>query len=47
VHQKKKGKKARAMAFKAVILSVTREMAQPRMTQSARIKTHQQTKAKD
>jgi hypothetical protein len=35
---KNKGKKAKAVSNKAFIASITNEMAQPRMTESARLK---------
>jgi hypothetical protein len=43
---KKRDKKAKEASNKAVIASVTEEMAQPRMTKSARIKTEKQIHAR-
>ena len=47
MRHKHKGKKAKAAPNKATIASVTREMAQPRMTQSVHIKTDKQIKPGD
>jgi hypothetical protein len=42
-----KGKKARAASNKAIMASVTKEMAKPRMTQSVQIKIDKQIKVRD
>jgi hypothetical protein len=47
MRHKNKGKKTRATSDKAIIASVTEEMAQPRMTQSVQIKTDKQIKPRD
>ena len=47
MRKKKKDKKAKEASDKAIIASVTEEMAQPRMTQSARITTDKQIYARD
>jgi len=39
MRNKKKDRKAKIASNKALLASVTKEMAQPRMTQSAQIKT--------
>jgi hypothetical protein len=44
---KNKGKKARVALDKAMTASVTKEMAQPRMTQSVQIETDKQIKPAD
>ena len=47
MRNKKKDKKAKEASDKAVIASVTEEMALPRMTQSARITTDKQIHARN
>ena len=47
MRNKKKDKKAKEASNKAVIASVTEEMALPRMTQSARITTDKQIHARN
>jgi hypothetical protein len=42
-----KGKKTRAASDKAIFASVTKEMAQPRMAQSVKIKTDKQVTPRD
>ena len=44
MRNKKKDKKAREASNKAILASVAEEMAQPRMAESARIKTDKQIK---
>ena len=44
---KKKDKHAKETSDKAILASVTEEMAQPRMTRSARITTDKQIHARD
>ena len=46
MRNKKKDKKAKESSDKAIIASVTEEMAQPRMTQSVRITTDKQIHAR-
>jgi hypothetical protein len=43
----KNDKKAKEISDKAIIASVTEEMAQPRMAESAKIKTDEQINARD
>jgi hypothetical protein len=43
---KNKNKKDKVVNDKAIIAIVTKEMARPRMTESARIELHKQNKAK-
>jgi hypothetical protein len=47
MRHKNKGKKTRAAPNKAFIASITNEMAQPRMTESARLKTDKHIKPCD
>ena len=47
MRNKKKDKKAEEASNKAIIESVTEEMAQPRMAESAKIKTDEQINARD
>ena len=47
MRSKKKDKKAKEASNKAILASVSEEMAQPRMAQSARIATDKQINARD
>ena len=47
MHHKKKEKKAKEASNKAIMISVTEEMAQPRMTLSARIANDKRIHASD
>jgi hypothetical protein len=47
MRNKKKDKKAKEASNKAVLASVTEEMAQPRLAKSARITTDKQINARD
>ena len=47
MRNKEKDKKAREASNKAILASVTEEMAQPRMAESAKIKTDEQINARD
>jgi hypothetical protein len=47
MRNKKKDKQGKEASNKAVIASVTEEMAQPRMAKSARITTDKQIHARD
>jgi hypothetical protein len=47
MRKKKNDKKAKQASDKAVIASVTEEMAQPRMAESAKIKTDERIIATD
>jgi hypothetical protein len=47
MRHKIKDKKAKAASDKSIIASVTKEIAQPRMTQSAQIKTDKQFKPRN
>ncbi len=47
MRNKKKERKAKIASNKALLASVTEEMAQPRMTESAKIKTDQRSKQRD
>jgi hypothetical protein len=47
MNNKKTGRKAKIASNKVLLASVTKEMAQPRMTQSAQIKTEKQSKPRD
>jgi hypothetical protein len=47
MRNKKKDKKAKEASDKAVIASVTEEMARPRMAESAQIQNDKQINAKD
>ena len=44
MRNKKRDRKAKIASNKVLLASVTKEMAQPRMTQSAQIKTEKQIK---
>lgn len=44
MRNKKKGKKAEAASNKAIMASVTKEMAQPRVAESAQVAADEQTK---
>ena len=45
MRNKTKGKKTRAASYKAVVASVTKEMAQPRVAESAQIEADRQCTA--
>ena len=47
MHNKKKEKKAKEASNKAIMISVTEEMAQPRMALSARIANDKRIHASD
>ena len=47
MRNKKNDKKAKEASDKAIIASVTEEMAQPRMAESAKIKTDKHNNARD
>ena len=47
MRSKKKGREAKKASNKVLLASVTKEMAQPRMTQSAQIKVDKQIKPRD
>jgi hypothetical protein len=49
MHNKKTGRKARIASNKVLLASITKEMAQPRITQSAqaKLKTAKQIKQRD
>ena len=47
MNNKKRDRKAKIASNKVLLASVTKEMAQPRMTQSAQIKTEKQIKPRD
>jgi hypothetical protein len=47
MHNKKTERKAKIASNKALLASVTKGMAQPRMAQSARTKTEKQIKPND
>ena len=47
MRNKKKDKKAKEASDKAIMSSVTREMAQPRMSKSASIETDKQNDARN
>ena len=47
MNYKNKTKKCTVANFKAIIASVTKELARPRMTESARIELEKQAKSKD
>ena len=47
MRSKKRDRKARIASNKVLLASVTKEMAQPRMTQSAQIKVDKQNKPRD
>jgi hypothetical protein len=47
MRDKKKAYKARMASHKVLLASVSKEMAQPRMTQSAKLRTDRQIKATD
>jgi hypothetical protein len=44
MHNKKRDRKAKIASNKVLLASVTKEMAQPRVTQSAQIETEKQIK---
>ena len=47
MRSEKKDKKAKEASYKTVVASVTEEMAQPRMSESARIEADKQISARD
>jgi hypothetical protein len=47
IHNKKKDKKAKEASDKAIMASVTEEMAEPRMSKSASIETDKQNHARN
>jgi hypothetical protein len=47
MRSKKKGKKAKEASNKAILASVTAEMALPRLAKSAQIQTDKRSNAKD
>jgi hypothetical protein len=47
MNNKKTARKAKIASNKVLLASVTKEMARPRMTQSAQIKAEKQTKPRD
>ena len=47
MRSKKRDRKEKMASNKVLLATVTKEMAQPRMTQSAQIKTEKQSKPRD